>query len=347
MLAKWNHADSLPTLVTSRRRFLGAILAAMLSRPGGVHARPAASVHRVAFVNPGLEEDVVVFRERLRELGYLDARNLELRVFEDDQEAVIRQAVAWSPHLIKVCYRKNVAMLRRLTATIPIVFSRVGGFRGREAAELGVESTSRPGGNVTGVYLDFNLSKRLELARMIVPGAKRVAIFFDSESLTESAKGYFTDANMLATAQGIQLVKVDYARFKSATPEALESIEKAPIDALIVDGEFRARPQIEMEPHSRRRNLVMAFQKRKRIPVIGGYEGLAVQGALACVGPDYRELTRLAADQAAMILNGANPATLPVVFGRRTRLVVNARSAREIGITLSPEVLLLADRVIE
>ena len=259
----------------------------------------------------------------------------------------MRRAVAWSPHLIKVCFRKNVVMLRRLTATIPIVFSRVGGFRGREAAELGVESTSRPGGNVTGVYLDFNLSKRLELARMIVPGSKRVAIYFDSESWTESDKGYFTDAKMLAAALGIQLVEVDYARFKRATPEALESLDKTPIDALVTEGEFRARPQVELESLSRRGSLLIAFQKRKRVPVIGGGEGLALLGAVASIGSDYRELTRLAADQAAMILSGANPATLPVVFGRRTRLVINLRSAREIGIVLSPEVLLLADRVFD
>lgn len=295
-------------------------------------------MYRIAYMDPN-PEDVEYFRERMGELGFLEGRNLELRAFiersvrEIDDD--IRLAIAWKPHLILCKGADYSRRLQRLAPRTPVVFTRV-----LQPQEFGlVESLARPGGNMTGVHSNADDTKKLELARLVAPHAKSVAVIFDSRFSSSGITWRNVKLRTAAASMDLHLIELDVARFPNLG-DALDSLARGSVGAAFTIGIFSA--EAEPTPFD-----YPAFQRRARIPLIMQAERHAERGVVISHSPDWREHIRLAADHAARILRGAEAAALPVMASTRQRLVVNRRAAKEIGLALPGELLIMADRVID
>jgi putative ABC transport system substrate-binding protein len=222
------------------------------------------------------------------------------------------------------------------TDTIPIVAI---GMADPVADEL-IASLARPGGNVTGTsFLGPELiAKRLQLLREAVPGLSRVAALWQPNAYSErTMAGILNEIEVAARSLGIQLQLVP-----AAGPDdlagAFTAIAKERADALI------AMPSPMLFGEYRR---IVSMAASSRLPAMGAAREFADFGGLMSYGANLPDLARQTAIYVDKILKGAKPAELPVEQPNKFELVINLRTARELGLTISREFLLLADEVIE
>jgi putative ABC transport system substrate-binding protein len=283
---------------------------------------------------------LVLFRDRLAELGFVEGRNLEIRSFvakslsHDDVVTAIRQAVEWRPTFIKIRFVRDTRIALSVTSTVPIVFSLVGD---PVAAGL-VKTLTQPGGNATGVAILYEAMalKRFELARAIVPGVRTVGLFFDSRSAPgpdESLK----QLRAAADGTGVALETADMAKEKTLDG-VLEQLRKLKAGVVMPVG-------LVYDPHYEQ--VLAAFQARSRIPVIEDSPEYVEAGAVAGIFEEYRDHYRRAAAVAVKILRGESPSGVPVDSTVRFSLVLNLRSAQAMGLKFPEGVLLSAERVIK
>jgi putative tryptophan/tyrosine transport system substrate-binding protein len=220
------------------------------------------------------------------------------------------------------------------TTTTPIVF-----LVGEDPVRLGlVASVARPGGNLTGINL-FNselISKRLELLRMLIPSAARVAVLVNpvDRANTETV---VRDLNPAARTMGLQ-IQVFEAGTSGEIDTAFASIARARPDALFVAGQTYF--------NSRRVQLVHSASYY-RLPATYGSRSYPDIGGLMSYGADVIDAYRQAGAHTGRILKGAKAADLPVVQPSKFQLVINAQAARMFGLTPPPSLIALADEVIE
>ncbi|MGH8701394.1 MAG: ABC transporter substrate-binding protein [Burkholderiales bacterium] len=323
----------------TRRDFLGALGAGAMAAVFPAIAQP--SPFRVAWTSPTRAEDGSLFLDELRrglqELGYVEGRNLVIEQFwaensAERMEKLIAEVVASRPHVIVAQGATAVAM-RRATTTIPVVF----GYSG-DPVEAGlVESLRRPGRNLTGIsYLTLELvGKRMELLKEVLPSAKRVAVVANPQHPGDQAERRASQA--AATALGMSLEYFE-ARNAAQLAEALTAIEKSRSDAVMM---FPVQNIINS------RERIAAWSIKNRLPTISGWAQFAEGGNLISYGPNLRDACRRLAVYVGRILKGTKPAELPVELPTRVELIINMRTARALGITIPPSVLVRADRVIE
>ena len=218
------------------------------------------------------------------------------------------------------------------TTRIPIVFSGVS-----DPVGLGlIQSFARPGGNITGVTdLQPELGpKRLELFHEIVPGLKRVLFVHDAADATAVA-GARVDRDA-AHRLGIVLVE-KVVRTEEEAQAALAQVRKGEVDGIL-------------QPHSGSLNIpgfILEAAPQQAIPTMfGGAAFWVERGALASYGPDFHETGRQAARLVDKILKGANPAEIPVEVNTKIEFVINLKVAKTLGLTIAPEVLYRANRII-
>ena len=220
------------------------------------------------------------------------------------------------------------------TTTTPIVF-----LVGEDPVRLGlVASVARPGGNLTGINL-FNselISKRLELLRMLVPTASRVAVLVNPTDRV-NAETVVRDLDPSARSIGVQ-IQIFEASTSGEIDAAFTSIAHAQPDALFVAGQTYF--------NSRRAQLVQSASYY-RLPATYGSRSYPDIGGLMSYGADVVDAYRQAGSQTGRILKGAKPSELPVVQPSKFQLVINAQTARIFALTLPPSLLALADEVIE
>ncbi|MEO8133899.1 MAG: ABC transporter substrate-binding protein [Betaproteobacteria bacterium] len=287
---------------------------------------------------------VAGFHRGLDETGYVDGRNvaIEFRWAEGHYERV--------PALVDDLVRRQVTVLfataagggakaaKAATSTIPIVFTT-----GRDPVEMGlVASLGHPGGNLTGInFFTTELrEKRLELLHALVPKATVIAYLVNPNGTTESgAQKESRTRKLLDTARmfGLQL------RFLSAANEqeidtAFATFAQLRPGALLVESDiyFNAR-----------REQIVALVARNKVPAI--YEGreYVAAGGLMSYGASLSEAWRQAGIYAGKIINGAKPADLPVLQSTKIEMVINAGTARALGLTIPQALLLRADEVIQ
>jgi ABC-type uncharacterized transport system substrate-binding protein len=219
----------------------------------------------------------------------------------------------------------------KATSTTPIVF-----ISSADPVQLGLAvSIARPGRNATGVtlLLDDTASKRLELLKEVAPRVRRTAFLWNPDHPDNELR----EAQRVASAlqMDLQLVAV---RGSDDFKKAFRSMSDAQPDALYVVS-------------SRHTVLNMAsivdFARTKPIPLVGGWGAWARAGALLAFGPNTDEMARHAADYVDKIIKGSKPSDLPVQQPIRFELIVNAKSAKALGLTVPQSVLLRADEVIE
>ena len=327
-----------------RRRFLAALGVAAIAAPIAALARQSTGITRIGVLmgsSPSVEaEGLAAFRGALEKLGYIDGQNIliELRYAmgqPDRLESMAHKLVAMAPAVIVCVGRQETAALQAATRTIPIVFIQV-----NDPVEQGfVASLARPGGNTTGfTQMSAELDpKRLQLLHEISPSLSRVA-FVVNPALTPGLRERFAGADAAAKSLGIVLQRGD-AGNRSELIAALAAIEASPAEALLVQND----PVLTGTEAS----SILDFALTHRLPTVFENTQSVADGGLLSYGPDRMENARLAAGYVAKILQGAEPADLPVQQLTRFQLAVNLKTARAIGLAIPPTILDLADEVIE
>jgi len=322
---------------------------ALISLLGGAAAWPLAARAQQAAMpvigyldsqSPGAFADEVLgaFREGLRETGYAEGENvaIEFRWAENQINRLPNLAaelVRRRPAVIVAGAPPAALAAKAATTTIPIVFGV-----GEDPVRIGlVASLARPDGNLTGInFFSSELAaKRLELLREMVPAAVRVAALVDPTfSLTESL---VREIETTARALGLQ-IQVLNASTSGEINAAFATIVRERSDALFVGtGPFISSRSVQLA----------LLAGRYGVPAIFGARRIAEAGGLMSYGTNLKNAYRQMGSYAGRILKGAKPADLPVMQSTRFDLVINAETARMLGLTVPPSLLARADEVIE
>jgi putative ABC transport system substrate-binding protein len=306
------------------------------------YAQQANKIPRIGFLGnstAALEANLVgPFRDGLRDLGYVEGRNIliEYRWAEgkyDRFPALIAELLALNVDLIVTAGTPATQAFQKAKASIPLVMVAVGDPVGTGI----IASLNRPGGNITGLTsISPELEgKRIELLREVVPKLSYIAVMWNP------ANAYHEIENKEAQAAAAALhIKVLFLGVKNEEgfENAFSEILKQRPQALLVLAD-------RVFLHNRAR--IMKFAAQKRLPGIYAYLELVEAGGLMSYGPSYADMHRRAAAYVDKILKGAKPADLPVERPLKFELVINLKAAKQIGLTIPPNVLARADRVIK
>ncbi len=325
-------------------RFAAFGLSALLAIWAAVlpaNAQSVEKVHRIGFLGlatpTGFADKVEGFRTGLRELGYVEGENIviEFRWTEGRYErlpALAAELVALEVDVIVTQATIGVRTAKRATQTIPIVIGAVGG---DPVASGLVASLARPGGNVTGSnFFGRELAaKRLELIKAAVPGIERVAVLFHPRDAT---RRMVKAMSPLAGSLGLQL-RTYAVRRVAEFERAFSEMSGGPFDAVAVNEDPLFLTNSKRIAH---------LATRHRLPLVGYIESVKAGGLLG-YGANIAEMHRRAAYFVDRILKGADPAELPIERATKFDLVVNLKTAKALGITFPPSILLRATEVIE
>jgi ABC-type uncharacterized transport system substrate-binding protein len=289
---------------------------------------PAAAAHNVE-----------AFRQGMRELGYLEGKTfvLELRYGEARAERIAefaRELVGLKVDVIVASTDVVIAAVKRETQTIPIVMA----ISSDPVGTGFVASLARPGGNVTGnSTISPELSgKRLELLREVVPGLSRLAFLWNPD-----LRGALLDYNQTEAAArslGLQLQSAEVVRAEDFD-RAFTLVTKERAQALIV-------PPLNPVAFANR-SQITSFAQKNRLPSMYAQKEYVDSGGLMSYGPSTPDMFRRAATYVDKVLKGRKPADLPVEQPMKFEFVINLKAAKQIGLTIPPNVLARADRVIK
>jgi putative ABC transport system substrate-binding protein len=304
---------------------------------------------RIGWLDPGMTPTaqspsgaLADFEARLNELGYVPGRDYVIEgrfsdTYWDKLSEMVRDLAARRVDVIVTIGTRTVLIAKQATRTIPIVMAGAG-----EPLELKlVPSLARPGGNITGVAHNPGpefAGKSLQLLKDAAPKISRVAILWDSGALHEDPS--LDGQREAAKALGLTLLIHDIvdAHSDQAFDDLLASIAAEAPDAVFI------YPNFISAKHVRK---ILAFVAAHHLPSMFQNADVADQGALFSHYADWHVLRRRTADYVDKILKGTPPGLLPVEQPQRFDLVVNLRTARALGLTIPPSILLRAARVIE
>ena len=328
----------------NRRSALIVTLAlGILSAPLPADAQQAGKVYRIGFLG-GASPSVAArpleaFRQGLRDLGYVEGKNIviEYRYAEGKFERLpdlAAELVRLKVDLIVAAATPPALAAQEATTSIPIVIVGVADPVGSGL----VSSLARPGGNITGLSWFAGLEiggKRLELLKEAVPTATRAAVLWNPTNPGDVLT--FRQLPGMAQALGVRLQSVEW-REPRDFEGAFASMTRERADVLFV---FET-PGITLYA-----GQIVALAARHRIPTMYGRREFVTAGGLMFHGANLLDVLRRAATYVDKILKGARPADLPVEQPTRFELVVNLKTAKALGLTIPPSVLIRADEVIE
>ena len=282
---------------------------------------------------------IEAFKQGLRDLGYVEGKNIviEWRSAEGKLDRNLAHAADLARLQVDVIVAAGATEIhaaRETTATVPIVM-----IRGGDPVGSGfVASLARPGGNITGLaILRPELSgKRLELLKEVVPKLSRVAVFASSESAEYAL--VLKEIEMAAEPLGVKLQSLSIQSPKDFET-AFQAAAKGRADAVL----FRVRGPV-LSPH---RTRVAALAVKSRLPAIYEAAEEVEAGGLMSYGVNVNDLYRRAATYVDKILKGRKPADLPVEQPTKFEFIINLKAAKQIGLTIPPNVLVRADEVIK
>lgn len=324
-----------------RRAFIGLLGGAAASVPLGLRAQPA--LRRVAVLMATAETDpegrarLKAFLEAFQHRGWIDKRNVQIDIrWAGGNPEGIRKVVAeltWlNPEVILANSTPMVGELRRANVTTPVVFVLVN----EPVAQGFITSLARPGGNITGfTMVDFSLvGKSIEMLKFMAPSLNRVGLMFNPESYP-----YYDVYLQALQAQGRPV-------------EVLRAAVRTPADIETALAAFAAQPgggiAVPPDPFTvSNRAAIMAAVMRYRLPGIFTFREFVREGALMSYGPDTSDIFSRSADYVDRILKGASPANLPAQAPDKFELAVNVKTAKALGLTVPPALLVSADEVIE
>ena len=298
-------------------------------------------VARIGMLNSGSPPTPLVesFKQGLRELGYVEGKNLllEIRWGEGKLErlpALAAELVRLKVDVIVALTSPSVLAAKQATRTIPIVMP----LSSDPVADGLVASLARPGGNITGLSMMAPAlgAKRLQLLKEVFPKLLRpIAVLWNPDYAGMVAR--FQQAQGAAPAVGVGVQSVE-VRDSRELERALETMGRERPDALLLLADPLTLSQ---------RLRIVEFAAEARLPAIYEMSPFVDAGGLMSYGPNVSELIRRSAIYVDKILKGAKPADLPIEQPAKFELVINLKSARALGITIPQSVLLQAGRVIE
>ena len=288
--------------------------------------------------DPEGQARLAAFAQGLQELGWTVGRNIQIdyRWGAGDADRTHRYAaelVALAPDVILASGTSTVAPLQRVTRTVPIVFANVVDPMGAGF----VASLARPGGNATGFTpFEFGMSgKWLELLKQIAPRVTRAAVIRDTTQ--GSGTSQLAAIQAVAPSFGVDVRPVD-ARDAGEIERDIDVFARGANGGLIVTASGLALVH---------RELIITLAARHRLPAVYPFRYHVTGGGLICYGPDTIDPFRRAAGYVDRILKGEKPADLPVQAPTKYELVINLKTAKALGIEVSPMLLARADEVIE
>jgi putative ABC transport system substrate-binding protein len=326
-----------------RRRAFIALLGGAAAWPLRLSAQQSEPARRVGVLANLVENDpeavdrLSAFRKVLRDLGWIEGRNLRIDTrWGVDNDRVRKNAaelVALAPHVILANAPPSVMALQQATQSVPIVFVGV-----TDPVGMGiVQSLARPGGNATGfTAAEFGMSaKWLELLKELSPGLKRAAVI--RELSNPSALPQFAAIQAVAPSFGVELSPLS-ARDAGELERGISAFAKFPNVGLIVT---RIAETIE------HRDVIVRLAARHTLPAVYPLRFFVTAGGLMAYGPDIVDQYRRAGAYVDRILKGDKPAELPVQAPTKYELVINLKTAKALGLDVAPTLLARADEVIE
>jgi putative tryptophan/tyrosine transport system substrate-binding protein len=320
-----------------RREFIKLMGGVAATWPFAAHSQPKAThLGVLLFSTPDSDPQMSPLRGRLRELGYVEGRNLLVtyRSAEGSYERLPQLAaalVAERPDLLLALGGDVAPYAAKATSTIPIVF-----LSSADPVRLGLAtSLARPSKNATGVtlLLDDTASKRLELIKEVVPSVRRTAFLWNPDHPDNE----LVEAQRAAPALNMELQLVEM-HGSSDLESALRGLKDLRPDAIYV---VSSRHTVLNIPR------IVEFATTNRMPLVGGWGAWARAGALLSFGPNTNEMAQRTAEYVDKIIKGAKAADLPIQQPTKFELIINAKAAHAMDINVSPTLLARADEVIE
>jgi putative tryptophan/tyrosine transport system substrate-binding protein len=329
-----------------RREFI-TLLGGAVAWPVAAGAQQADRMRRIGVLMASDENDPQVkvwisgFTQGLAELGWTNGRNLQTDIFwagvnVDRIRMFAKELVDLQPDVILAYSTPATAALQRETRTIPIVFVVVTD----PVGDGFVAGLSHPGGNITGFLTSESgiTAKMFELLTEIAPGLRRVAMLFNPDTAPGGGTYYFPDFGAAARSTKVE-------------PIAARARSEAEIEAIITSlgresgGGLVVMPDYFMVNHV---GPIILLAARNNVPAVYPWRFVvAKDGALLSYGPDLRDIVRRGAPYVDRILRGEKPADLPVQVPVKFEMAVNAKTAKELGLTVPPSILVRADEVID
>ena len=332
-----------------RRRFIRDVAIGLVTAPHVAMAQQSAKVYRVGLVASGTPlSDMIgaepvnvaarAFVQSLRALGYVEGQNLvlERRSAEGRIERfsdLIVELVRLKTDVIVTVSTPMAQAAKAVTTTVPIVMAT----SWDPVGDGVVQSLARPGGNITGFTMvaGENEAKRMELLRAMLPAVSRVA-YLDGKEFNAWDRTAGKSARVAAKTLGFTLQRVEYSAPRHA--DAFTRIGRAGAEALFVG----PSPTTEAD-----RGPIVEFATRAGLPSSFQFREAVELGGLMSFGANLADIFRRAAGYVDKILKGAKPADLPIEQPAKVGLVINARTAKALGLTVPQTLLLRADEVIQ
>jgi putative ABC transport system substrate-binding protein len=327
-----------------RREFIAWTFGAAVGWPLNVLAQQGEPIRRIGVLfgvslnDRAVEARYAAFRQGLQQLGWTEGRNLRIDIRSSsgnsaDARKLAGELVALAPDVILAIGSLSLGEMLQVTSTVPIVFALIidpvgAGF---------VDSLSQPGGNATG-FMQFEYSlcgKWLQLLKEIAPGVTRAAVLRDASVTAGTSQ--FAVVQSVAPSVEVEVSPVN-ERDAPAIEHSIASFARAANGGLIVT--TGALSVVH-------RDLIVTLAARHKLPTVYSDRSFVEAGGLISYGPNYVDETRRAAGYVDRILKGEKPADLPVQAPTKYELVINLKTAKELGFVMPQVVLARADEVIE
>jgi len=321
-----------------RRGAVGLVAILAVALPAMPLAQQAGKTHRIGVLTVSPAAPDHPLREALREFGYVEGRNLTVdwRSASGDASkfaAAAAEIVRLGVEVIVAPNNPAIQAALRATKTIPIVMVAA-----TDPVGLGfVTSLARPGGNITGLTIQSTelVGKHLELLKEAIPKVSRVAVLWDPRE--PGRQDQVRAAEIAAPALGLQLELVE-VRSPSDLDGAFAMMRRDRIGAVLV---------LASTMQYVHRAQIAELAAKSRLPTICAFRESVVAGCLMSYLPNQRALFQRAAMYVDKLLKGAKPGELPVEQPTKFELVINMKTAKALGLTIPPSVLLRADQVLE
>jgi len=322
-----------------RKNIIGFALGTMLfALCFSAQAQQPGKVSRIGYLSSrSASVRTEAFRQGLRELGYVEGKNIAIE-YRDAEGKIERysdlasELVSLKVDVIFTSSTPGAMAAKNATKSIPIVFTNVG-----DPVGIGlVAGLARPGGNITGLStLAPDLSgKALEMLKETVPKLSRVAVVWNPDNPGKTAS--LKETEVAARALRLQLQSLEVRGPNDVEP-AFQAARRERTGALIVLRDVVISGQTKR---------IVELTLKNRLPAIYNDRGFVDAGGLMSYGPNIDDLFHRAGTYVGKILKGAKPADLPVEQPTKFEFVINLKTAKQIGLTISPNVLALADKII-
>jgi putative tryptophan/tyrosine transport system substrate-binding protein len=328
-----------------RREFIAGLGGAAVAWPLAAGAQQVERVQRVGVLTIRTENEpiaqpaIVVFREGMAKLGWVEGRNLRLDIrFGGTDPSRLRayavELVSLDPDVIVTSSAQATRAVQQQTHTIPIVFAAVGD----PVAGGMIRDVARPEGNTTGVTdrYDSITGKMVELLKEAAPRVERVALIYNAQFLANGSS-QFAAIEEAAGVWGVKAIRIPYS-------DALDLSRG-------IDG-FAAEPNgslflLQPPPSAAERQTILRLATQHQLPTISETRGFAAEGGVMSYGSNPFDVVRRAPFYVDRILRGAKVSELPIEYPTKFELAINLKTAKAIGLTIPPTLLALADQVIE